>query len=232
MSEDMIRQEYYCSFEGVQQGSIFGRPLEDAEADGRICGVPWEPELPVSTWWDIGTGDATAIWFTQDVGREVHVIDYYENSGVGVDFYVKHLQSLPYVWGVHHGPHDLNNASFAANGRSTKQTAKALGFEFEVVRKLPKQDQINAGRAFFARCWFDRRKTERGRMALMSYHYTWDERRKVFSAAPYHDWSSNGADAWQILGVGHKLTARRQEQPAPRRFMEMSARVDNSWLGA
>lgn len=234
MSEELIQQEFYCSFEGVQEGAIFGRQLEAAERDGRICAVPWQPELSVSTWWDIGTKDPTAIWFTQDVGREVHVIDYYENSGVGVgvDHYIKHLQSYPYVWGEHHGPHDLEAHSFAAGGKSTLEVASELGFRFEVVPKVSPADGINAGRTFMQRCWFDRAKTERGRLALASYHYAWDERRKVFQDKPYHDWASNGADAWRYLAVGHKThrpERRRLEELAPP--MELSSDYHQEWMG-
>jgi len=215
MSEELIQQEFYCSFEGVQSGSVFGRQMQDADKDGRICGVPWQPEFPVDTWWDIGTGDPTAIWFTQDVGREIHVIDYYENSGagVGIDFYARHLQQLPYVWGTHHGPHDLEAHQFAANGKSTREVASSLGLRFKIVDKLDKQSQVNAGRAFMKRCWFDRLKTERGRDALMSYHYQWDDKRKAFSDEPYHDWSSNAADAYMQLSVGHKLAIPRAPEP-------------------
>lgn len=215
MSEDMIQQEYYCSFQGVQNGSVFGLAMESADKEGRICGVPWNPELAVSTWWDIGTGDPTAIWFTQDVGREIHVIDYYENAGagVGIDHYVKHLQSLPYIWGTHNGPHDLQAHQFAANGKSTLEVAASLGIKFKVVDKMDKQAQINAGRSFIKRCWFDRKKTERGRLALVSYHYEWNEKRLAFSAEPYHDWSSNGSDAYMQLAVGHKASPIKTKTP-------------------
>lgn len=215
MSEELIQQEFYCSFEGVQSGAVFGRQMQQAETDGRICGVPWQPEFPVDTWWDIGTGDPTAIWFTQDVGKEVHVIDYYENSGagVGIDYYARHLQSLPYVWGVHHGPHDLEAHSFAAGGKSTREVAASMGLQFKVTEKLDKQSQINAGRVFMQRCYFDRVKTARGRDALVSYHYTWDDKRKAFSDLPYHDWASNGADAFMQLAVGHKGFKARVEAP-------------------
>lgn len=234
MDEELIQQEYYCSFEGVQQGAIFGKQMEIAEREGRICGVPWQPEFPVSTWWDIGTGDPTAIWFTQDVGREIHVIDYYENNGVGVgvDHYVRHLQTLPYVWGTHNGPHDLEAHSFAANGKSAKEVAEALGLKFNVVENIDRTDGINAGRAIIARCWFDRVKTERGRLALISYHYTWDDKRKSFNAAPYHDWSSNGSDAWRYLGVGHKTTPISTRRGERRQQMQTSEGPSQSWMGA
>lgn len=232
MSEELIQQEYYCSFEGVLQGSVFGRQMQEADRDGRVCSVPYQPEFPVDTWWDIGTGDPTAIWFTQNIGREVHVIDYYENSGagVGIDFYAKHLQSLPYVWGQHNGPHDLEAHQFAANGKSTREVAAALGLKFRVVDKLDKQSQINSGRAFLKRCWFDRKKTERGRNALVSYHYKWDDKRLCFSDEPYHDWSSNAADAFMQLAVGHKHAVVKEKPTIE--IQNYSPDVSQGWLAA
>jgi len=234
MDEELIQQEYYCSFEGVAQGSVFGKQVEVAEREGRICGVPWQPEFPVSTWWDIGTGDPTAIWFTQDVGREIHVIDYYENSGIGVgiEHYVRHLQTLPYVWGTHNGPHDLEAHQFAANGKSAREVAAGLGVQFNVVAKLDRQDGINAARSLMQRCYFDRVKTERGRLALVSYHYTWDQKRKAFSTAPYHDWSSNGADAFRYLGVGHKTARPVDRSRSQVRTVQASGEASTAWLGA
>ncbi len=216
MSEDMIQQEYFCSFEGVMQGSIFGKQMDQAEQEGRICAVPWQPEFPVSTWWDVGTSDATAIWFTQDVGKEIHVIDYYENAGTGVGYshYAKLLQSLPYLWGTHNGPHDMEAHQFAADGKSAKEQFASLGLKFTIVDRHDRQDGIQAARPFLQRCWFDRNKTERGRLALVSYHYQWDEKRVMFSTEPYHDWASNGSDAFRYLAVGHK-TFKPPHAPAP-----------------
>lgn len=232
MSDEMIAQEYYVSFEGVQQGSIFGKQLDEAEKGGRICPVPWQPDVAVDTWWDIGTDDPTAIWFTQNVGREIHVIDYYENSGVGlgVDHYIRELRNRPYIYGTHNGPHDLDAHQFAANGRSTKEVAAAMGFKFEVVPNTSKHDGINAGRSIMQRCWFDRDKTNRGRDALASYHYEWSEKRKCFTSEPYHDWSSNGSDAWRYLGVGHKFTkAKWPDKPQGPRLVTVSS-GNASWM--
>ena len=56
-------------------------------------------------------------------------------------------------------------------------------------------------------------KTERGRNALVSYHYRWDENRRAFSDEPYHDWSSNAADAFEYLAVGHKFARPQLKAP-------------------
>ena len=233
MTEDMIQQEFYCSFMGVQSGSVFGKAMQDADNDGRICGVPWQPDMPVDTWWDIGTGDPTAIWFTQTIGREIHVIDYYENSGagVGIDHYVRHLQNMPYVWGTHNGPHDLEAHQFAAGGKSTRDVAAQLGLQFRITEKLDKQSQINAGRSFIARCYFDRKHTERGRDALVSYHYEWNDKRKAFSDEPYHDWASNGADAFMQLAVGHKFAKPKVAKDQVRIISYSKSEESALWMG-
>ena len=209
MDEDMIQQEYYCSFEGVQQGSYFGRQMAEAEKAGRICGVPYQAEIAVDTWWDLGIDDAMAIWFTQTVGREVHLIDYLENAGEGLPWYARELQQRGYIYGTHNAPHDIQIRELGS-GKSRIETAASLGIKFAVVPNIARQDGIDAARAFIPRCWFDKAKTERGRLALVRYHKTWDEKRKTFLAQPYHDWSSNAADAYRYLAVGHKFEVARR----------------------
>lgn len=203
MSEELIQQEYFCSFEGVQVGAYYGKQLQQAETDNRITAVPYEPELGVETWWDLGIGDSTAIWFTQSVNREVRVIDFYENSGEGLPHYAKHLQSKPYVYSAHHAPHDIEVRELGS-GRSRKEIARSLGIDFHVVPNIPVDDGIEAARAILARCWFDRQKCERGLNALASYHKTFDEKARDWKQRPYHDWSSHAADAFRYLAVGHK----------------------------
>jgi hypothetical protein len=218
MDDDMIQQEYYCSFSGAQQGSIFGREIKRAEDDGRICTVPYMPEYSVSTWWDIGLRDAMAIWFTQDVGRAVHVVDYYEHSGEGLPHYAQVLDERAKRYGIryatHNAPHDIV-VKEVGSGKSRIETAEQLGIHFEVVPNIGLQDGIEAARAFFARCYFDAERTAQGRLALISYHRVYDALRKCFTTQPYHDWSSNGSDAFRYLAVGHSDTVpvRRQYEP-------------------
>lgn len=234
MSEEQYRAEFECDFSASVVGTVFGRQIAEAEAEGRICSVPWQPELAVDTWWDIGTSDATVIWFTQDSGREIHVIDYLQGfgAGVGIDYYIRKLQDYPYVWGSHNGPHDIESKSFAAGGRSTMDIAGGLGFHFNVVPRIAhKHDAINATRVLLRRCWFDHDKTEPGRLALTSYHYQWDEKRKIFSTEPVHDWASDPADGFMTLGCGHVaavLRPRITEFPRPQ---PLQTGPGQAWMG-
>ena len=212
MSEELIQQEYYCSFEGVQFGAYYGKQLQQAEQDKRIGNVPYETELGVETWWDLGIGDSTAIWFTQSIGREVRVIDYYEASGEGFPHYAKVLQGKPYVYSHHHAPHDIEVRELGS-GRSRRETALSLGITFQVVPNISVEDGIEAGRSILSRCWFDKVKCERGLNALASYHKDWDDKLKTWRSQPKHDWASHAADAFRYLAVGHKTAKVKTQEP-------------------
>jgi hypothetical protein len=212
MSEELVQQEFYCSFEGVQFGAYFGKQLKDAEDDGRVTRVAYEPNIGVETWWDLGIGDSTAIWFTQSIGREIRVIDFYEASGEGFPHYAKKLQERPYVYSRHHAPHDIEVRELGS-GRSRKETAASLGIVFDVVPNLALEDGIEAARSLIARCWFDQDRCERGLNALASYHKAYDDKARDWKSYPAHDWSSHAADAFRYLAVGHKTSPVKTDVP-------------------
>jgi hypothetical protein len=209
-NDALYMQEYMCSFEVPIQGAYYAKQLMEAEKEGRISGVPYDPNTSVSTAWDLGIDDSMSIWFYQICGREIHFIDYYENSGEGINFYVKVLQDKPYVYGKHLAPHDIKVRELTT-GRSRKETAKKLGIDFEVVAMLNINDGIDATRGILNRCWFDKIKCEKGLNALKSYHKEWDENNQVFMLKPKHDWSSHAADAMRTFAVGHKEEIKQQE---------------------
>jgi phage terminase large subunit len=210
-NDSVHQQEYYCSFTAPVQGAYYGEQLSQALRDGRIGHVPHEPRLSVDTWWDLGFNDRMAIWLTQSVGQELRVIDYMEGSGQGLPFYIGKLKEKPYVYGRHVAPHDIEVHELG-NGKTRRETARALGVDFEVAPKLPKPDQIDAGRALFAKCWFDKEKTKDGVNALKNYRKQYDEKRKTYLNTPYHDWASNGADAFATLAVS--LDLKHKSAPA------------------
>jgi phage terminase large subunit len=219
MSDEEVAAELECSFAASVVGAFYGKEMSKAEDDGRICGVPYEPGVLVDTWFDLGVDDATAVWFTQTVGREIHVIDCFEASGEGLPFYARMLKEKPYDYGTHNAPHDISVRELGS-GKSRIETAASLGINFEKVPNIPRADGIDAARMFISRCWFDRNKTEQGRLALTSYRKVYDEKRKVFQAAPKHDWASNFADAFRYLAVGHKSAKSKHYQVGytPRRY--------------
>jgi hypothetical protein len=229
MSDDMVAQEYYCSFDAALPGAYYGKLLQNAEADGRIGRVPWAPDAVVHTAWDLGIGDSTAIWFCQQVGQETRLIDYYESFGVGLDHYAKALRERPYVYGEHILPHDAQVADLST-GRSRLQTLAMLGIHGRVLPREPNiEDGINAVRNLLPRCWFDADRCARGLDALRQYRCDYDAERKIYSARPRHDWTSHAADAFRYLArglpEGGALQPRR-DRYAPR------IRNEATWMSA
>lgn len=194
MPEEIVQQEYWCSFDAALVGSYYGKVMQDARREGRIGRVPYDPTVPVETWWDLGIGDAMSIVFVQLVAMEVRFIDYYENTGEGLPHYAKVLGEKPYVYSRHVGPHDIE-ARELGTGKSRKETALGLGVRFEVAPRLGIDDGIDAVRALLPRAWFDEVKCERLVDALSMYRKEWDDKLKVFKDQPLHDWTSHPADA-------------------------------------
>lgn len=214
MSEALIQQEYYCSFEAANEGSYYGKLLEQAEQAGRVTRVPAQPELTVDTWWDLGIGDSTAIWFSQKAGLERHFIDYYECSGEGLAYYAKVLQDRGYIYGSHWAPHDIE-ARELGTGKSRLEVARGLGLNFKVAPRLSIEDGIEAVRNLLPRCWFDVERCREGLRALKSYHRDFNDRRQAYLPHPVHDWASHGADAFRTGAVTVK-DSQPGKQGSPR----------------
>jgi len=196
MAPEQYAQEFQCSFESALVGSYYGAYLETAQAEARLTRVPWEPSVPVHLSFDIGVGDATAIWFVQAVGKMLHVIDYLEASDHGLEWYAKVIREKPYTLGRIFFPHDMQARDFSADGRSRLAIAESLGLRPAIV--VPRGDigdGIAAVRTMFPRFLFDSEKCYEGLEALKAYR-TWSDR-------PLHDWSSHAADALRCFAMGY-----------------------------
>lgn len=213
LMDDMKREYPSTSKEAFEQsveGAYYAKQFSKIYKDGRIC-EGFNNESPVYTAWDLGIGDSTAIWFYQLINKEVHLIDYYENSGEGLEHYAKLLRDKGYEYKYHYAPHDIDNRDFTGKGETRKEMA-ANGFDldgdgvmhklyFEVVAKLSVEDGINYSRKILERCVFDKDKCEQGIKALEAYRKQWNDKLGCWRDKPLHDWASDGADAFRYLAV-------------------------------
>lgn len=215
MTADQYAQEFECSFEASVKGAIYARELQQAMEDGRVTRVPYDPQLPVDTDWDLGVGDATAIWFSQSFrSKEVRLVDYYEATGEGLPHYLKILQQKPYTYGEHWAPHDIQVRELGS-GHSRLETARSLGLHFRISPKVEKlEDRIHAGRMLLPRCWFDAGKTERGLEALKNYRWDYNTRINDWTHLPIHNWASHGSDAFGGLAYRHYVSMKSPEAAA------------------
>ena len=214
MPEELIQQEFYCSFDAPLVGSYYGSLMAKALAEERIKNVPYEPRLEVHTSWDLGMGDSTAIIWFQQFGNEYRIIDYYENQGEGIPHYIKVVREKDYIYGRHIAPHDIKVREMGT-GKSRFEVARDLGLRFDVCPNIQVDDGIEAVRSIIPRCYFDEKKCSILVEALRQYRKDYDEKNKVYKNRPLHDWSSHGADAFRYLALGTRdKNKNRQSLPS------------------
>ena len=200
MGDDRYAQEFECSFQAPVTGSFYGELINQLEEKGRITGIEFEPLAKTVCAWDLGMSDSTAIWVAQVVGKEVRLVDFLENHGIGLDYYFGWLQENNYHHAMQILPHDVEVRELGT-GKSRKEVLQEAGLEITVCPRLSVADGIQSVRQLLPRCWFDK-DTKQGLDALRNYRRDYDERRAVFYDKPLHDWSSHAADAFRYLAVG------------------------------
>ena len=207
MQQDYVRDPEMAdhvwggNYEIVTEGAYYAKLLFEAEKQGRITNVPYDPSEPVYTAWDLGLDDSTAVWFAQIFGAEVRIIDYYETRNVALVEIAKTVKEMPYVYAEHYMPHDIETREISTATTRREQCEKIGLKPIRPGSKLPVADGINAVRTMLPKCVFDKNKCEKGLEALQAYRTELNEEKNVFGAKPLHDWSSHGADAFRELAV-------------------------------
>ena len=205
MAPEQYDSEFECDPYAAILGAYYGKDIQLAEMEGRVLdghqihGIV-DPVIPVHTAWDLGIGDSTAIWFWQVSGNEIRIVDYYENHGKNLAHYVSELSAKGYRYGKDFVPHDARVRELGT-GKTRVETLSALGRTPTLIPAHKVMDGINAARLMLHRCWFDGEKCAEGLEALRQYRTDFDERKRIFTEAPRHDWTSHAADAFRYLAM-------------------------------
>lgn len=206
----LMWQEYPSTpdeaFQVSTEGCYYATQLALARKQGRVLQhIPLET-APVNTFWDLGRGDATAIWFHQRVGMENRFVRYYEASGEDLSHYVVYMQARGYVFGTHYVPHDAEHRRLGMDpdtNKTLKEMLEALmpGQRFNVVPRITNIGSgIQATRNVFASCYFDETNCSEGLKRLANYRKEWDKTRGCWRDQPRHDENSHGGDAFRQFG--------------------------------
>lgn len=216
--EDMKREYPSTPEEAFAQaieGAYYARQFAKIYEEKRIGVMPTN-DAPVNTAWDLGVGDSCAIWFWQEIGNKLHIIDYYENSGEGLRHYFKILKDKGYKYGTHYAPHDITHREFGSDAKSRLDMAregyeidgKTYSVNFEVVKRISVDEGIEHVREVLPQCYFDAVKCEQGISALEQYRKEWNDKLGCWRDHPLHDWTSHGSDAFRYLATA--VTRRKQ----------------------
>lgn len=211
--KDDMKREFPSTPKEAFEQSIIGAYFPDemalVRAEGRIRRIPYEPRLPVHTFWDIGR-DTTSIWFMQHyaITNEYRFINYFQSCNHSLQWYVKEIYKLGYHFASHWFPHDGDVHSIDNPEEETRvEVIRKLGLTVEVVPRIDqKVNAIQAARDILNNCYFDEENCEEGIKHLDHYRKEWDDKLGTYkNDKPLHDSHSHGADSFQQFATGYKI---------------------------
>jgi phage terminase large subunit len=229
MEESKFQQEFECDFEAAVKGTYYAEMIKDMEVRGDIAPKPdlYDPAHPVSAAMDLGRKDSTAIWWFQDHGDTVNIIDYEEFQGKIISDMFEVFHGKPYKLHKLWVPHDAKAKTVQTRRSSIEQFLDA-GFPADLVPKLGIQQGIDAVRMLLPQCRFDLSRTHHGVESLRAYKREYNELLKVFRDTPLHDWASDGADGFRYLAlVARQIRAKIPEPEVLPVFKPAEYRLDD-----
>jgi phage terminase large subunit len=211
MQPDQYDHIWEGGYVSLMAGAYYAKCLTEAKLQKRIGRVPADPLMTLRAFADIGgTGaraDAFALWIAQFIGKEIRVLDYYEQVGQPLATHLNWMRERGYtkdkcqIWLPHDGAtqdkvYDVSYESALASAGYTVTVVPNQG-------KGAAKARIEAGRRLFPSMWFNEETTQAGRDALGWYHEKQDEERGI-GLGPEHDWASHGSDAFGLMCVAYE----------------------------
>ena len=209
MSEEMIQQEYYCSFDVGAIGSYYADLIQEANKAKRIGTVPFLHDRGIDIYFDLGMNDMMTMWFKQDDGRNRNFINYYEDNGKSLDAYYDYirgyLREKQGKLGVIYLPHDSKKRDLITGKTIFQCFIDEFGAgHVELVPLAGIMDGVQAVRKVFPYCYFDAEACKQGVRCLENYKKDYDNEKKVFRKNPLHDWASHGADSFRYFAMSNR----------------------------
>jgi phage terminase large subunit len=224
LSEEAIQSEFYCSWDRGVEGSIYGRAIQDMRFKKQIGLVPYDPDYPVHTAWDLGIKDPSVILFAQCIDRVIHIIDCYDATDQGQTHFARIIKAKPYLYGVHIFPPDVFVREQATG---VTRYERLVNLEVQPTcagnnKKILIEDGIEAVRSELTRTWIDENSCRPLIKAMENYHYQYDAKNNIYSQKPVHDQWSHYADALRYLMISLPSLMHRDSTPEEldRRYRE------------
>jgi phage terminase large subunit len=179
-------------------GAIYSNEIREAQENGRITTVPYDPMLKVHVVFDLGFNDSMAIILCQRGVSDIRIIKYIEDNHRTLDSFSSEIRSLNYNWGTMFLPHDGKSRDYKS-GLSAEDIMRKQGWTVRIVPVSSIESGIKIARMHFHKCYFDK-SAHRLLECLKNY------KRSINSStnepgAPLHDEYSHGADAFRYMAT-------------------------------
>lgn len=235
MSEEMIQQEYYCSFDVGAIGSYYAEQINQARREDRITQLPFNPDVPVDLFFDLWVNDSFTISFEQRSGLFYNFVNYYEDHGKTLEHYFwvidDFIERKKGKLGTIFLPHDSNQKghSYLVAGITIIEKFKQK-YGSHKVKLIENKIDINTGiqeaRKIFPNVRFDIDNCQQLIKCLENYKKDYDDKKKVFRDQPYHDWASHWADNFRYFAISPKETNKPAPSPAKQFFNRRTGQIE------
>lgn len=219
----------------VSEAAYYAKHIAAAEKEGRVGEFAYDPTLPVSTSWDLGIDDYTALWFFQNHGTHVVVVDFFETNNAGLDEICRTAlpeictegreryaalanlgRSKGYRYDRHYLPHDIKVRELGAGGKMRIEALFALGFppsSINVGVPTAPDDRVEAARRLLPQVKFNRTpRISLGLRHLRSYKRRMHRELGIYMG-PLKDGHDHAADAFGEYAINAPIIARPVEKP-------------------
>jgi hypothetical protein len=206
MREEMLQQEFYCDFSAALPGAIYGRVIEQARREGRICAMPIDGSSLVHTSWDLGSPRHTVVWYFQVSGREIRIIDCDLGREETITERVGRMLAKGYHYGKHYLPHDALQTE--RTGVTLRDELARAGLPSTSLSVVPRIHDvwvgINHTLEMFPALSFRSPQCDLGVEALAAYRQHNEGEGGITRAEPIGDWASHPADAFRVMAEAHR----------------------------
>lgn len=205
---EKIKQEFPSTiseaFLSSSDAYYYAEYIEKAYKSNRcLTNSLYDALLPVFVAMDIGVNDLTVMVFFQIAHGEIRIFDYYEDKNKGVDFYCRFLlQDKKYLYHTIFLPHDSakKDGSRPENvyERDFRRLFSHTNTKINVIKRTEDKNlDISHAKIKFERCVFNISRVKPLLDMLGKYRKRWHEPTGRYLDEPYHDLSSNYADAFR-----------------------------------
>ena len=228
--EDMKREFPSTSqepFEATDEDKYYKDIIINLKVDKQVCEFPIEQGVEIDTDWDLGRSDYTSIIFSQRIGKEIRIVDFFEGQGEALPFYTEVLKRKDYLWGTFYLPHDAANDVLSSEKNILQQMQDVWGMsKVEVVPKLDIDVGINEVRKILPKCWFRTSTTKPLTDHLELYQKKWNEVMGVYTG-PKHNQHSHAADAFRYLAT--RYVEKESIKPKKKHSATSMLRLPRRW---
>lgn len=226
MSEQMIQQEYYCSFDVWSIWSYYIQNINQAYEEERIIKLPFNPDIPIDLYFDLWVSDSFTISFKQNDWMFFNFINYYEDNWKSLEFYFSYIDDFiarknAKLWTLYI-PHDWNHKwqAYLVKWLTIVDMFKDKYWSHKVKlipNTLKVDEWIQLVRKIFPKLRFDKDTCSQFIRCIENYKKEWDDIKKTFKSNPRHDWASHWADNLRYFAVANELFNKKEILNIPKK---------------